>query len=109
MNRTLLSSSTLLILNGDQKAYEDDLSWLKVNTIRGICNESGYEVLDDRTQSLFLLEPFAEIICPKDYSNKYLGIWSTRWAAIKGAISLFNKITEEFVDFTAIQASGNTF
>lgn len=115
--------------------YTGDLSQLQVSTIHGLCNQyltrfrhhtglsSGYEVLDELTQSLFLFENFDEIVPhPPSPSpqigrggaegggeGKYLGKWSTRWGTIKGLTVFFNKMTEELVDPEALGASGDSF
>lgn len=101
--------------------YTGDLSQLRVNTIHGICNEyltryrhhtslgAGYEVLDDLTQPLFLLENFDTIAGEPDADGKYLGRWSTRWTTITGLTEFFNKITEELVDPQALVVAGDRF
>lgn len=100
--------------------YTGDLSQLRVGTIHSICNNhltrfrhhtslgSGYEVLDDLTQPLFLFENFDTIVPPPE-SGKYLGKWASRWTAIQGLTEFFNKITEELVDPEALAASNDPF
>ena len=100
--------------------YEDDLSELAITTIHGFCNRlltehrhhttlgHGYETLDDLTQLLFIFEHFDAIV--GDVQNgKYLQRWTTRWTAIEGARSYFNKITEELVDPALVAASDDAF
>jgi DNA helicase-2/ATP-dependent DNA helicase PcrA len=89
--------------------YTGDLSDLRVSTIHGLCNRlltehrhrtvlgNNYETLDELTQLLFIFENFKDII-GSDVNGKYLGKWSTKWTAIEGARSYFDKITEELVD-----------
>ena len=89
--------------------YKGDLSELTASTIHGFCNRvltqhrhrtalgHGYETLDELTQLLFIFERFDEIIGPKE-NDRFLGRWTTRWTAIKGARGYFDKITEELVD-----------
>ncbi|HPU01701.1 MAG TPA: ATP-dependent DNA helicase [Bacillota bacterium] len=89
--------------------YQGDLSELLVGTIHGICNNfilryrhrtplgNNYEVLDDLTQLLFIFDHFDEIIGDND-NGCYLTRWNTRWTAIEGARTYFNKITEELID-----------
>ena len=89
--------------------YIGDMSELSVSTIHGLCNNiltryrhkthlgNNYEILDDLTQLLFIFEHFQDIIQP-DETGLYLGKWKTRWTAIEGARSYFDKITEELVD-----------
>lgn len=101
--------------------YTGDLSQLQVGTIHSICNDhltrfrhhtnlgSGYEVLDDLTQSLFLFENFDTIVTSPDEGGKYLGKWATRWTTIQGLTEYFNKITEELVDPEALEASTDRF
>ena len=101
--------------------YTGDLSQLQVGTIHSICNRhlsrfrhhtqlgTGYEVLDELTQPLFLFENFEAIVGESNEEGKYLGKWSTRWTAIKGVTDFFNKITEELVDANALVSSGNEF
>jgi len=101
--------------------YTGDLSQLQVGTIHSICNDyltrfrhhtwlgSGYEVLDELTQALFLFENFDTIAGEAVIGDKYLGKWSTRWTAIQGLTQFFNKMTEELVDSEALVASGDPF
>jgi DNA helicase-2/ATP-dependent DNA helicase PcrA len=101
--------------------YTGDLSQLQVGTIHGLCNNyltrfrhhtwlgTGYEVLDELTQALFLFENFDEIVGEPDAEGKYLGKWSTRWTTIKGLTEFFNKMTEELVDPGALVASDDSF
>lgn len=101
--------------------YNGDLSQLQGGTIHSICNEhlsrfrhhtwlgAGHEVLDELTQSLFLFEDFEEIVEGLEHNGKYLGKWSTRWTAITGLTSFFNKITEELVDPGVLVSNGSRF
>jgi len=101
--------------------YTGDLSQLQVGTIHSICNDyltrfrhhtwlgSGYEVLDELTQALFLFENLDAIAGEVVNGDKYLGKWSTRWTAIQGLAQFFNKMTEELVDSEALVASGDPF
>ena len=89
--------------------YQGDMSELRVTTIHGLCNSiltqhrhrtelgNSYETLDELTQLLFIFEHFIEIIGAEE-NGLYLGKWKTRWTAIEGARSYFDKITEELVD-----------
>ena len=89
--------------------YRGDMSELRVTTIHGLCNSiltqhrhrtelgNSYETLDELTQLLFIFEHFNEIIGAEE-NGLYLGKWKTRWTAIEGARSYFDKITEELVD-----------
>jgi DNA helicase II / ATP-dependent DNA helicase PcrA len=100
--------------------YRGDMSELRVTTIHGLCNGiltrhrhrtelgNSYETLDELTQLLFIFEHFDEIIGPAE-NARYLGKWGTRWTAIKGARSYFDKITEELVDPALMSASHDSF
>ena len=100
--------------------YAGDLSELSVSTIHGLCNDiltrhrhrtplgNNYEILDDLTQLLFIFENFDDIIGP-DEEGLYLGKWKTRWTAIKGARSYFDKITEELVQPGRLEDSDSPF
>jgi DNA helicase-2/ATP-dependent DNA helicase PcrA len=101
--------------------YTGDLSQLQIGTIHSISNRyltryrlhtgwgSGYEVLDELTQPLFIFENFETIVGSEDSNGAYLGKWSTRWTAIKGLVEFFNKITEELVDPDALVALKDAF
>ena len=98
----------------------DDLSELTISTIHGFCNRlltehrhrtslgHGYETLDDLTQLLFIFEHF-DVVVGEARNGKYLQRWTTRWTAIEGARSYFNKITEELVDPALLAASDDAF
>ena len=100
--------------------YVGDLSELSVSTIHGLCNDilsrhrhktplgSNYEILDELTQLLFIFEHFDDII-GLDEGGLYLGKWKTRWTAIEGARSYFDKITEELVDPGRLEDSESPF
>lgn len=93
-----------------------DLSELKVSTIHGFCNRvltthrhrtplgSNYETLDELTQLLLIFDHFDEIVGPA-VDGHYLAKWTTKWTAIEGVTSYFNKITEELVDVTQLLAA----
>lgn len=103
-----------------QVRYEGDLSELRVSTIHGLCNQiltqhrhrtdlgNNFETLDELTQLLFIFEHFDEIIGPLE-NGFYLGKWTTKWTAIEGSRSYFDKITEERVDASGLEASSNAF
>jgi DNA helicase-2/ATP-dependent DNA helicase PcrA len=100
--------------------YGGDLSELRVGTIHGICNRfvqeyrhrtqlgSGYEVLDDLTQLLFIFEQFIDIV-GRDATIPFLGRWNSKWPAIEGLRDYFNKITEELVSPDDLVGSGDGF
>ena len=100
--------------------YKGDLSELRVTTIHGLCNRiltehrhrtqlgNSYETLDDLTQLLFIFDHFDEIVGPKE-NDLYLAKWKTRWTAIEGVRSYFDKITEELVDPTRLSTSLDPF
>ena len=100
--------------------YPGDLSELRVSTIHGLCNSlltqhrhwtqlgNNYETLDELTQFLFLFEHFDEIFGP-ELGGQYLGRWTTRWTAIKGACAYYNKITEDLVDPLSLATSIDPF
>ena len=100
--------------------YKGDLSELTIATIHGFCNRlltehrhrttlgHGYETLDDLTQLLFIFEHFDAIV-GEVQNGKYLQRWTTRWTAIEGVRSYFNKITEELVDPALLAASDDAF
>ncbi len=100
--------------------YKGDLSELTIATIHGFCNRlltehrhrtalgHGYETLDDLTQLLFIFEHF-DYIVGEARKGKYLHRWTTRWTAIEGARSHFNKITEELVDPALLAVSDDDF
>jgi DNA helicase-2/ATP-dependent DNA helicase PcrA len=98
--------------------YCGDLSELRITTIHGLCNRiltqyrhwtdlgNGYETLDELTQLLFIFEHFDEILGPAE-NDLYLGKWKTRWTAIEGARSYFDKITEELIDPAQLSGSND--
>lgn len=100
--------------------YRSDLSELRVSTIHGLCNHilaqhrhrtelgNNYETLDELTQLLFIFEYFDEIIGPED-NGLYLGHWKSRWTAIEGVRSYFDKITEELIELKPLAASPDLF
>ena len=100
--------------------YVGDLSELSISTIHSLCNDiltrhrhktplgSNYEILDDLTQLLFIFEHFEDIIGPEE-GGLYLGRWKTRWTAIEGARSYFDKITEEMVRPDLLEGSEKPF
>lgn len=103
-----------------QVGYTADLSDLVATTIHGYCNRilmqhrhrtelgHGYETLDELTQLLFLHEHFDDVIGAAD-NGKYLHHWGTRWTAIDGVRSYFDKITEELVDSAQLASASNAF
>lgn len=98
-----------LSLTAKKLGYQGNMSDLLVGTIHGICNDfilrfrhrtplgNNYEVLDELTQLLFIFDYFDEIV-GQEGNGKYLSRWTSRWGAIEGARSYFNKITEELID-----------
>ncbi len=100
--------------------YSGDLSELNVSTIHSLCNRiltkhlhrtplgHNYETLDELTQLLFIFEHFGEIVGVAE-NDLFLGRWRTRWTAIEGARSYFDKITEELVDPEQLIGAGDTF
>jgi DNA helicase-2/ATP-dependent DNA helicase PcrA len=90
--------------------YKADLSELNVSTIHSWCNRlltqnrhltplgNSYETLDDLTQLLFIFDNFKAIIGEAVPGKPFLGRWTTRWTAIEGARTYFDKITEELID-----------
>jgi len=100
--------------------YQGNLSDLQVSTIHGWCNRiivqhrnwtelgNGYETLDELTQLLFIHEHFDDIVGPAS-DGLYLGHWKTRWTAIEGACSYFEKITEELIDPNILLDSSDGF
>jgi len=100
--------------------YGGDLSELVASTIHGFCNRlladhrhrtdlgHGYSTLDELTQLLFLYEQFDEVIGPAE-NDLFLHKWKTRWTAIEGARSYFDKLTEELVDPASLATSADPF
>ena len=100
--------------------YDRDLSDLSVSTIHGLCNSiltrhrhrtslgNNYDTLDDLTQLLFIFDHFEDII-GSDEGEGYLGKWKTRWNAIEGIRTYFDKITEELVDTSLLSSSPKPF
>ncbi len=100
--------------------YRGELSELTASTLHGFCNRilvqqrhrtelgHGFATLDELTQLLFLWEHFDEVIGPPE-NDLYLRRWKTRWTAIEGARSYFDKITEELVDPAALAAASDPF
>ncbi len=100
--------------------YKGNLSSLNIGTIHGIANSflmryrhhtplgNDYEILDELTQLLFIFDHFDEIV-QVDESGKYFGRWGTRWTAIEGIRTYFNKITEELVDSARLRAAEDPF
>ena len=109
-----------LIAGARKVRYEGDLSELTISTIHGFCNQiltqhrhrtelgHSYEVLDKLTQLLFIFESFEQIIGPS-VNDRFLTRWKTRWTAIDGSRSYFDKLTEELVDLDRLVASGDAF
>ena len=103
-----------------QVGFKGDLSELRVSTIHGLCNKllmehrhrtslgNNYDTLDDLTQLLFIFEHFKTIISPAP-TPPYLNKWSTKWTAIEGVCTYFNKITEELVDHKKLQQDPDHF
>ncbi len=103
-----------------QVGYGGDLSELTVSTIHGFCNHlltqhrhrtklgHGFDTLDELTQLLFIFEHFDEIVGPAE-NDRFLLRWNTRWTAIEGARSYFDKITEELVDPSQLITSADPF
>ncbi|PMP84541.1 MAG: hypothetical protein C0174_07020, partial [Thermodesulfobium narugense] len=99
--------------------YQGQVHLLKMGTIHSLCNEyimkflsytilqKRYSVLDELTQVFFVYENFDEIITPRD--GKFLGKWSNKWNAIKEIIPYLNKITEEIIDISQLENSGDEF
>jgi DNA helicase-2/ATP-dependent DNA helicase PcrA len=100
--------------------YTGDLSELQVCTIHGLCNRllmtyrhrtplgNDYETLDELTQLLFIFEHFTQIVGPQ-IDGRYLHKWTTKWTAIKGVRSYFDKITEELVDSERLRHAADPF
>lgn len=100
--------------------YTSDLSELSVSTIHSFCNRvltqhrhrtelgHSFNTLDELTQLLFIFEHFDEVIGPP-VNGLFLGKWKTRWTAVEGARSYFDKITEELVDPDRLTSSGDPF
>ena len=100
--------------------FVGDLSRLVVSTIHGLCNRlltthrhrtplgHNYETLDELTQLLFIFDHFDDIVGPRE-GDLYLTRWKTRWTAIEGARSYFDKITEELIDPKDLANSGDPF
>lgn len=100
--------------------YRGDLSELVISTIHGWCNRllvkhrhrtdlgHSYDTLDELTQLLFIFEHFESIVGPP-VNNLYFSRWKTRWTAIEGLRSYFNKITEELINPKVLIESGNSF
>ena len=93
-------------------AITADLSGLVTGTIHGICNAfidrhlhatdlgNNYDLLDETTQLLFIYQNFSDIVADFDVSEKSFigGKYKSKWMAIKGLASYFDKITEEMID-----------
>lgn len=100
--------------------YTGDLSELAVSTIHSFCNHvltqhrhrtalgHSFDTLDELTQLLLIFEHFDEIVGPPE-NDLFLGKWKTRWTAIDGARSYFDKITEELVDPAQLSNSTHPF
>ncbi len=100
--------------------YTGDLSELTASTIHSFCNRvltqhrhrtelgHGFDTLDELTQLLFVFEHFDEIIGPPE-NDLFLLRWKTRWTAIEGVRSYFDKITEELVDPQQLAGSVDPF
>jgi DNA helicase-2/ATP-dependent DNA helicase PcrA len=100
--------------------YTADLSELTVSTIHSLCNSvltqhrhrtplgHNYDTLDELTQLLFIFEHFDAVIGPAQ-NDLFLGRWKTRWTAITGVRSYFDKLTEELVDSNQLTRSTDPF
>ena len=99
--------------------YQGQVHLLKMGTIHSLCNnyimkflsytplKKGYTVLDELTQVFFVYKNFDEIIIQKE--GRFLGKWSNKWNAIKEIIPYLNKITEEMIDISQLENSGDEF
>jgi len=89
--------------------YAGDLSQIQIGTIHGICQQlvdeylhktplsSGYEVLDEFRQHLFVFDHLAEI-CPNNALPFLRERWPEGdWKVAKSLARYFNIITEEFI------------
>jgi DNA helicase-2/ATP-dependent DNA helicase PcrA len=100
--------------------YPGDLSELTASTIHSFCNRvltqhryrtelgHNYDTLDELTQLLFIFDHFEEIVGSTEH-DLFLHRWKTRWTAIEGARTYFDKITEELVDPARLAASAEPF
>jgi len=100
--------------------YSEDLSELTASTIHGLCNRvltqqrhhtslgHAYETLDELTQLLFLFDHFDDVIGPPS-DELYFRRWKTRWTAIHGVRTYFDKITEELIDPQELWTSDDSF
>lgn len=93
-------------------SVEADLSGLVTGTIHGICNTlidrhlhatelgNNYDLLDETTQKLFIYQNFNDIVADaNDGDGTFIGgKYKSKWNAIKGLASYFDKITEEMID-----------
>jgi DNA helicase-2/ATP-dependent DNA helicase PcrA len=90
--------------------YEEDLSQLKINTIHGICKQlimenlhytplgNDYEILDQFTQQLLIVEHIDEI-CPPQMRTFFHHYWQTQATReiAKKFQFFFDKIAEELI------------
>jgi len=89
-----------------------DLSGLVAGTIHRICNifikrhihatelGNNYDLLDETTQLLFIYQNFSAIVSDyKEGTQSFIGgKYKSKWNAIKGLASYFDKMTEEMID-----------
>lgn len=102
----------------------DDLSGLLVGTIHGIANDfiqkyrhktslgNNFQVLDDLTKKLFLNDVFDEIVegftseSPKNAERvQWFKKWNTKWTAIDGMSTYFDRFAEELLDIETLKTS----
>lgn len=100
--------------------FSTDLSSLRVGTIHAICNQllqehrhhtplgNGYSTLDELTELLFVYDHFTEIV-GEDATAPYFGRWAGKWTTIRQLRDRFSKLTEELIDVSQLQKSGDTF
>ena len=117
-DRTRNDAATLGIL--------DDLSGLLVGTIHGIANDfiekyrhktklgNNFQVLDDLTKKLFLNDVFDEVVAgfeedsPKNADREqWFKKWNTKWTAIDGMSTYFDRFAEELLDIEALKSSAD--
>lgn len=125
----ILSYATYLYRAEPQLEKEIDLHNLRIGTLHSLCNDimlefkydkyENYRLLDQIEQPLFIFEhsrlvkdnAFSDVWEELDYlANNFNSQYGpTKWEKAKGAIALFNRITEDMADLEKMRRAGGVW